>query len=57
MTREEINARLSAIEAEKNHLEEMQYKYGYIFDRQTRSKLYREKQELTKLLSTLTGGV
>ena len=57
MTREEISARLSAIEAEGNYLEEMQYKYGYIFDRQTRSKLYREKQELTKLLSTLTGGV
>ena len=48
MTHEEAKARLEAIEAEESELYEMQYKYGYIADRMTISKLYHEKMELKK---------
>lgn len=57
MTTNEIKARLEAIEAEENHLYEMQYKFGYIADRMTISRLYREKTELKKMLNDLTAGV
>ena len=50
MTREEIKARIEAIEDEMNYLDDMQYRLGYIVDRQYQAKMYHEKVELKKAL-------
>ena len=50
MTRAEAKARIEAIEAERNHLYEMQYRYGYIADRMTLARLYQEQRRLQKVL-------
>ena len=50
MTHEEVKARIEAIEAERDHLYEMQYRYGYIADRMTLSRLYQEQKTLTNML-------
>ncbi len=50
MTHAEVKARIAAIETERNHLYEMQYKYGYIADRQNLAKLYQEQVSLQKML-------
>ena len=50
MTREEIKTRIEAIEDEMNYLDDMQYRLGYIVDRQYQAKMYHEKVELKKAL-------
>jgi hypothetical protein len=50
MTHAEAKARIEAIEAERNHLYEMQYRYGYIADRMTLARLYQEQVSLQKML-------
>ena len=49
MTLAEAQARIEAIEAERNHLYEMQYRFGYIADRQTLASLYQEQVALQKM--------
>jgi hypothetical protein len=51
MTYAEAKTRFEAIEAQENELYEMQYRFGYIADRQTIAKLYQEKQNLKKLFN------
>lgn len=53
MTYEEAKARVSAIEAEESEAAEMQYRYGYMVDRQQSAKLYREKVAIKKMFPDL----
>lgn len=48
MTYEEAKARAAEIEAEEAEAAEMQYRYGYMIDRQHSAKLYREKVAIKK---------
>lgn len=48
MSRAEIESRIAEIKAEEKEMEEHQYRYGYMVDRQYSAKLFQEKCNLLR---------